>query len=170
MLADVGCRYVIVGHSERRLHFGETDTWINLKLRAILAYGMSPILCVGETLVERERDETFTVINRQINIALGNLSQADMRRVVIAYEPVWAIGTGKTAKPNQAQAVHLYIRHEIGRLFSPDTAAYARILYGGSVNASNISALMKEADIDGVLVGGASLNVDDFLSIILYNN
>jgi len=169
MLTDVGCRYVIVGHSERRHHFGETDTWIGKKLRAVLIQQMNPILCLGEALEEREAGRTVTVVNTQLQRAVAGLSAEEMKQVIIAYEPVWAIGTGKTATPHQAEEVHRYLRTELASLFSDDVANAVSILYGGSVNAANISSLMAEADIDGVLVGGASLKVDDFLPIILYD-
>lgn len=168
MLADIGCHYVIVGHSERRSYFGETDKWINQKVKAVLANGMQPILCVGETLEEREKGVTFSVINKQIKEGLQDLDNDDISRLIVAYEPVWAIGTGKTATPSQAQEVHAFIRQEVKKLSSQEVALKLRIIYGGSVNPANISSLMAEEDIDGALVGGASLVVDDFLSIILY--
>ncbi|MCX7981910.1 MAG: triose-phosphate isomerase [Syntrophales bacterium] len=168
MLLDIGCQYVIVGHSERRSYFGETDEWINKKIKAVLENGMQPILCVGETLEEREENFTFSVVERQIKGGLQGLGIDGISKTIIAYEPVWAIGTGKTAEPFQAQEVHRFIRKEVEKLTSQEVANELRIIYGGSVNPSNISPLMAEEDIDGALVGGASLSVDDFLSIIMY--
>lgn len=168
MLVDAGCRYAIIGHSERRTLFGETDAFINRKMAAALSVGLNPIFCIGETLEEREQEKTFPVVERQIRDGLNNLAEGDIRKVLIAYEPVWAIGTGKTATPAQAQAVHAFIRGIIDGLSSPGLSQDIRVIYGGSVNPGNITALMKEADIDGALVGGASLEVGSFLEIINY--
>lgn len=168
MLADIGCRYVIVGHSERRTYFGETNDWINRKIKSVLAAGMQPIVCVGETLEEREKGITFSVIEKQIKEGLQDIDTDGISRSIIAYEPVWAIGTGKTAKPGQAQEVHEFIRKELATMTSQDVAVHAIIIYGGSVNPANISSLMAERDIDGALVGGASLVIEDFISIIRY--
>ena len=168
MLVDVGCRYVIVGHSERRTLFGETDLLINRKMAAALSAGLIPIFCVGETLAEREQEQTFSVIERQLKEGLKNLTEDDIRKTRIAYEPVWAIGTGRTALPGQAQEVHVFIRKIIDDLLQPGISREVLILYGGSVNAGNIGVLMKEADIDGALVGGASLEIESFSNIVNY--
>ncbi len=168
MLAEAGCSYVIVGHSERRLYFHETDLFIRNKVTAVLEAGMRPILCVGETLEERERGSTFSVVARQVKEALQDCSAGDMTSTVVAYEPVWAIGTGRTASPDQAQEVHLFLRSLIGELFGGEAAAAARIIYGGSVTAQNVRGLMAMNDIDGALVGGASLSVASFSAIANY--
>ncbi len=168
MLRDAGCDYVIVGHSERRTYFGENDALINRKIAAVLAVRLQPIFCLGETLAEREREETLTVISRQLKEGLKNIVPDDIQRLVIAYEPVWAIGTGRTATPEQAQEVHVFIRTEIGGCYGNDVAEKIRIIYGGSVNPDNIGKLMAERDIDGALVGGASLAVDSFAEIVNY--
>jgi triosephosphate isomerase len=168
MLMEAGCRYVIVGHSERRRHFGEQNRDINLKIRAALAAGLKPILCVGETLEERGDEKTFSVVRRQLKEGLNNLTPDDIRHAVIAYEPVWAIGTGKTAEPAQAQEVHRFIRQLIAGLIGEDPATAMPIIYGGSVNPANIGDLMAETDINGVLVGGASLDIESFSKIIQF--
>ncbi len=168
MLREAGCRYVIVGHSERRRHFGEQNREVNLKVRAALTAGLKFILCVGETLDERGDEKTFSVVRRQLKEGLNNLTPDDIRHAIVAYEPVWAIGTGKTAAPAQAQDVHRFIRQLIAGLFGEDTAAAMPIIYGGSVNPGNIGALMAEADINGVLAGGASLDVESFSKIIQF--
>lgn len=165
MLIDVGCDYVIVGHSERRELFAETDLWVNRKVDKALLTGLIPILCVGETLVERESNETFSVIERQLTTGLNNVSISDADDLVVAYEPVWAIGTGKTATPAQAQEVHAYIRKIINKILNENDV---RIIYGGSVKPENIDELMTEPDIDGALVGGASLKADSFARIIKF--
>jgi triosephosphate isomerase len=165
MLADLGCRYVILGHSERRTLFGETDAIVNAKTKAALAAGLTPIVCVGETLTEREAGRTTAVVETQVKGSLAGLSPGDLERIVIAYEPVWAIGTGKVATPGQAQEVHALIRRLLGALGSPDVAAKVRIQYGGSVKPDNAADLASQPDIDGALVGGASLAADDFLAI-----
>ncbi|MDD4179847.1 MAG: triose-phosphate isomerase [Candidatus Margulisbacteria bacterium] len=162
MLLAVGCRYVIIGHSERRQYFGETDETVNKKLFAAIKHTLLPIICVGETLEQREKNETFKVIEKQIKDGTKGLGAGDWGKVVIAYEPVWAIGTGKTATPEQAQEVHAYIR----KLLPKDIANDIRILYGGSVKPDNIKELMAKPDIDGGLVGGASLKVDSFVKLI----
>jgi len=167
MLKDVGCRYVILGQSERRHVIGENDDLINRKLRAALTAGLDPILCIGELLLERENNKTNAVLEKQLRAGLANLSAGDMKKVTIAYEPVWAIGTGKTASPAQAQEAHAFSRKILHDLFGEPTAQATRIQYGGSVKASNAAELMCQADVDGVLVGGASLKVDEFLGIIL---
>jgi triosephosphate isomerase len=163
MLADAGCTHVIVGHSERRQHFGDDDEAVNRKVHAALAAGLKPIMCVGETLAEREDGKTFAVVETQVLNGLAGFPVSEHERLVIAYEPVWAIGTGKTATPDQAQEVHRIIRQLLA-----DTLGTAdiRILYGGSVTPDNAATLMAEPDLDGALVGGASLKAASFLGII----
>jgi triosephosphate isomerase (TIM) len=165
MLTDVGCQRVIVGHSERRQYFAETDATVNKKLRAALNAELDPILCVGETLEQRESNATFGVLEQQIRQGLAEISAAEMPRVVIAYEPIWAIGTGKTATPDQAQEVHAFLRSLLGPLYGKALADQVRIQYGGSVNAGNIQVLMTQPDVDGALVGGASLDAASFAQI-----
>jgi triosephosphate isomerase len=167
MLAKLAVSYVICGHSERRQHFGETDETVNRRARAILANGLTPIVCVGETLAQRESDETEQVVMSQLNGGLAALKGGDLENVVIAYEPVWAIGTGRNATPDDAGAVCELIRYRLGERAGNDAGAI-RILYGGSVNAGNIKALMAKRHIDGALVGGASLDPDGFASICRY--
>jgi len=164
MLLDFACRYVLVGHSERRAIYGESDQDVADRFEAALACGLVPVLCVGETLEERENGETEAVVGRQLDAVLDRCGIAGFERAIVAYEPVWAIGTGKTATPEQAQAVHAFIRD---KFFSQDDiiAGQLRILYGGSVNGSNAADLFARKDIDGGLVGGASLKVEDFLAI-----
>lgn len=166
LLKDAGCSHVIIGHSERRQYFGETDKTVNRKTRAAITAGLTAIVCVGETLTERESDTTFAVIEAQLTGGLADLSTGSLKQVVIAYEPVWAIGTGKTASDAQAQEVHSFIRSLIARLFDRSTAEAIRILYGGSVKPDNVRGLMSQADIDGALVGGASLKADSFAGIV----
>lgn len=166
LLKDAGCSYVIIGHSERRQFFGETDETVNKKVKAALAAGLTAIVCVGETLTDREDDATFAVIERQITGAFAGLSGDSLAGVVIAYEPVWAIGTGKTATDQQAQEVHVFIRELVGKLFGLTAADAMRILYGGSVKPDNVRGLMAQPDIDGALVGGASLKADSFAAIV----
>ena len=168
MLKSVGCAYVIIGHSERRTYFSETDSTVNKRIFAALAEGLKPIVCVGETLEEREAGKTFDVIKRQITGGLANLSTEQMMPVVIAYEPVWAIGTGKTATPAQAQEVHAFIRQLLKELFGQATADATRLQYGGSVKPENAAELMSQPDIDGALVGGASLKAETFEKIIKF--
>ena len=163
MLADIGCSYVIVGHSERRQHFGDTDEAVNRKVKAVLAAGMRPIMCVGETLAEREAGRTFAVVENQVLKGLADFPVSERERLVVAYEPVWAIGTGKTATPQQAQEVHHLIRDQLSEVLG--TTAI-RILYGGSVTPDNAATLLAEPDINGALVGGASLKTASFLGII----
>jgi triosephosphate isomerase len=165
MLLDVGCRYVILGHSERRHILGETDEPINRKVLAALAAGLTPIVCVGELLREREAGQTAAVIRTQFERSLAGLSADQVRGTVIAYEPVWAIGTGKVATPEQAQEVHLDLRNLIATRYNADLAQAVRIQYGGSVKPSNAAELLSQPDIDGALVGGASLKAEDFLGI-----
>ena len=164
MLLDFGCSQVLVGHSERRTVYGESDEDVADRFEAALAAGLEPVLCVGETLEERESGKTETVVNRQLDAVLDRCGIAGFNRAIVAYEPVWAIGTGKTASPEQAQAVHAFIRD---KFVSQDDiiAGQLRILYGGSVNGSNAADLFAREDIDGGLVGGASLKVEDFLAI-----
>ncbi len=166
MLKDCGCEFVIIGHSERRKYFGETDDTVNKKIKAALSYGLTPIVCVGETLEERESGKEKIVVKTQLEGAFGDLSEDDVHKVIIAYEPVWAIGTGKTATPQQAAQMHKFIRNWIEEKFSQELASRIIILYGGSVKPTNIAELMKEEDIDGALVGGASLKVDSFTEIV----
>ena len=169
LLADAGCRYVIVGHSERRHHFGEMDAAVNLKARAVLGNKLRPIVCVGETLAEREAGETFGRVGAQLAGSLAGFSDEELRESVLAYEPVWAIGTGRVATTAQAQEVHAFIR---GRLRESHGAVAdaVRIQYGGSVKPDNVAGLMSQPDIDGALVGGASLKADDFLRIVKYKS
>jgi triosephosphate isomerase len=165
MLRDLYCHYVILGHSERRQFFHETDENVNRKVKAALAANLTPIVCVGELRAEREAGRTEAVIGTQTRGGLAGLGAADLRRLVIAYEPVWAIGTGKVAMPQQAQEVHAIIRGLLGSLASPAIASKVRIQYGGSVKPDNAADLAAQPDIDGALVGGASLKTDDFLGI-----
>jgi triosephosphate isomerase len=168
MLKDLGCSHVILGHSERRQIFGETDEGIARKVPAALAHGLTPIVCVGETLAERESSRTMEVVERQVERALRALSADQVVATVVAYEPVWAIGTGKVATPDQAQEVHAFIRKLVDHSHGEAAAAALRILYGGSVKPDNIGDLMAQGDIDGALVGGASLKADSFLKIVHY--
>ena len=166
MLLDLGCKYVIIGHSERRQYFGETDETANKRVRQALRKGLLPILCVGETLQEREAGKVQVVIERQVTGGLKEVTAEEMKKVVVAYEPVWAIGTGKTATPEQANEVHDLIRRKVAALYSAEDAAGLRIQYGGSVTPENASALMAMPDIDGALVGGASLKPESFAAIV----
>jgi triosephosphate isomerase len=166
MLKDLGCRYAILGHSERRHILGESDEMVNKKVRAVLNGGVTPIVCVGETLAERESGKTLEVIERQVNGSLAGLDQEQMRRTVIAYEPVWAIGTGKNATPEQAEEVHLALRKILAERYNSEIAQSVCIQYGGSVKASNARDLLCQPDIDGALVGGASLKADEFFGIV----
>jgi triosephosphate isomerase len=165
MLADLGVRHVIVGHSERRQLFGETDAGVQKKAAAVLRAGMLPIVCVGETLAEREAGRTLDVVSRQVRAALDGLAAGDVQRLTIAYEPVWAIGTGKTATSAQAQEVHAAIRALLAAV-GPGVASQVRIQYGGSVKPDNAAELMAQPDVDGALVGGASLKASDFSQIV----
>jgi triosephosphate isomerase len=165
MVRSTGATHVIVGHSERRHIFGEPDALCGKKVRAALDLGLTPVFCVGEKLEEREAGKTFEVVLRQIKTGLDHLDATKISRVVIAYEPVWAIGTGKTATPQQGEEVHKYIRAEMAKLASPAVAEGLRILYGGSVKPANIAALLAQPDIDGALVGGASLEAASFLDL-----
>jgi len=165
LLKDAGCDYVIIGHSERRLHFGETDSSVNRKTKAALRAGLAPIVCVGETLEEREAGRTMERVLTQLRDGLDGLGREDMDRIVIAYEPVWAIGTGRNATPDQAEEVHRFIRRRIEENYGNGAASCAIILYGGSVKPANTYSLLKEQDIDGALVGGASLEAGAFVEI-----
>lgn len=165
-LKDAGCAYAILGHSERRQFFGETDDLVNKKTRAVIAAGLTPIVCIGETLAERDANQTLSVIDTQLAGALKDMSAADIARIVVAYEPVWAIGTGRSATPAQAVEVHAHIRSRLTEKLGADGARALRILYGGSVKPDNVASLMKEKEIDGALVGGASLSVESFVTLV----
>ncbi|ETX05058.1 triose-phosphate isomerase [Candidatus Entotheonella palauensis] len=168
MLVDVGCSHVIIGHSERRQCFGETDDTVQRKVQAALAAGLGPIVCIGETLEQRQAGETFRMIETQIRAGLAGCDADEASRLVLAYEPIWAIGTGVTATPAEAQDVHRQIRHLLAELWGEAAAQGIRVQYGGSVKPDNIASLMAEADIDGALVGGASLEADSFIQILMY--
>jgi triosephosphate isomerase len=169
MLKDVGARYVIVGHSERRQLYFETDTMVRKKVQAVLASGMIAIMCVGESLEQRDQGIAQNVVSGQITGGLSELTASDLDRIIVAYEPVWAIGTGRTATPEQAQEMHAFIRRVFAERQSENAARSLRILYGGSVKPDNISGLMSQPDIDGALVGGASLKADSFSQIVNYD-
>ncbi len=169
MLTDAGCRYAIIGHSERRQFFGETDETVNKRINAALNHTLKPIVCVGETLDEREADKTTSVIETQLKGGFEGIPKDSFPVISIAYEPVWAIGTGKTATKEQAQEVHAFIRGWLKSNYGDDTAEKTRILYGGSVKPSNAAELMSQPDVDGALVGGASLNAQDFSDIIRFS-
>jgi triosephosphate isomerase len=166
MLLDAGCSHVIIGHSERRQYFGETDETVNKKTRAAIAAGLTVLFCIGETLAERDSGSTFTVLKKQLTGGLAGIPESDLASVIVAYEPVWAIGTGKTASDDQAQEAHAFIRGEISSLYSATAAEGMRILYGGSVKPENIGGLIARPDIDGALVGGASLKADSFAALV----
>lgn len=168
LLKDAGCSHVIIGHSERRQLFGETDGSVNRKVKAAIAAGLNVLLCVGETLQERETGVTFKVVETQMNNGLNGIPEADLGQVVVAYEPVWAIGTGKTATDQQAQEVHAVLRGLVAQLYTQSVADAVRILYGGSVKPDNINGLMSQPDIDGALVGGASLQAESFARIVRF--
>ena len=168
MLLDLGCKYVIIGHSERRQYFGETDETVNKKVRQALNKGLLPIVCVGELLSEREAGKANEVIERQVTGALKGVTAAEMQNIVVAYEPVWAIGTGKTATPDQANEIHAFIRQKVKALYSAEVADSLRIQYGGSVTPENVSTLMAMPDIDGALVGGASLKPESFATLVKF--
>lgn len=169
MLRDVGCTHVILGHSERRQYFCETDESVNKKLAAAQGAGLVPIVCIGETLEQREKGETFSVIERQLKGGLSDVGPKQMETTVLAYEPVWAIGTGKTATPDQAQEVHEFIRNWLNKTFGKSVASLVRIQYGGSVKPGNINELMAKEDIDGALVGGACLTADSFSALVNFS-
>jgi triosephosphate isomerase len=166
MLKSVKCEYVIIGHSERRKYFYETDEIVNKKVKKAIEFGLKPIICVGETLEEREKGITFNVLERQVKGAFEGLSSDQIKEVVIAYEPVWAIGTGRNATPEQAQEAQKFIRELVAELFNDEVAQNLTIQYGGSVTSENAYSLLSQPDVDGALVGGASLKVDSFLKII----
>lgn len=166
MLKSIGVEYCIIGHSERRTIFKETNEMVNKKVRHALEVGVLPIMCVGETLSERESEQTFKVVEEHVREGLKDIQGADVKKVIIAYEPVWAIGTGKTATAAQAQEVHSFIRKLLEKMYDRNTAESMIIQYGGSVTAENISSLIKEPDVDGALVGGASLKVESFVAIV----
>jgi triosephosphate isomerase len=168
MLRDVGCTYVILGHSERRHIFDETDERLSKKSRAAFDNGLTPMVCVGETLAERESNRTLEVVERQVERALRPLKPEEVARMVVSYEPVWAIGTGRVATPDQAEEVQAFLRKRIALSHGDDAAEAVRVLYGGSVNPDNTPAIMMQADVDGVLVGGASLKAETFLKIVNY--
>jgi triosephosphate isomerase len=168
MLTDVGCTRVIIGHSERRQYFAETDATVNRKLKAALNAELEPILCIGETLEQREGNATFGVLEQQLRQGLSDIAAEGMQRLVLAYEPIWAIGTGKTASPAQAQEVHAFIRGLLGDLYGKALADEVRIQYGGSVNAGNVQTLLTQPDVDGALVGGASLEASAFAQIVSF--
>jgi triosephosphate isomerase len=170
MLRDVGCAYVIIGHSERRQHYFETDTMVSRKAQAALAADLSVILCVGETLAQRDQGNAERVVSGQLGGGLSGLTASDLARIIVAYEPVWAIGTGRTATPEQAQEMHAFIRRVFAEKYSAEIARAMRILYGGSVKPDNVAGLMAQADIDGALVGGASLKAETFAQIVHYNS
>lgn len=166
MLKSVGCEFVILGHSERRTIFGETDQVINKKIKTAIKHGLKPIFCIGETLEEREKGITFKVIEAQVKNGLDGLSESELANLIVAYEPVWAIGTGKVASPEQAQEIHKFIRGLITKLYSQNFASQLVIQYGGSVKPDNAKELLSQPDIDGALVGGACLKADSFVKII----
>jgi triosephosphate isomerase len=168
MLKEIGCHYVILGHSERRQFFGETDETVNRRVKAALVQGLKVIFCIGEILKEREEGKTFSVIERQVEGGLKGLGDQEMKNMVVAYEPVWAIGTGKTATPEQAEEVHRFIRGKLEKLYSREVSEEIRIQYGGSVTPENIRGLMNQPNIDGALVGGASLKADSFSKIVRF--
>lgn len=166
MLKDAGCEYVIIGHSERRQYFGETNETVNKKVKAALAASLKPIVCVGEKLEDRKSGKTFKVVKDHVENSLSGISKIDIEKIVIAYEPVWAIGTGVNATKDEAEEVHKYIRDLLKKAYGEDLAKKVRIQYGGSVKPDNIKELISEPDIDGALCGGASLNADSFIEIV----
>jgi triosephosphate isomerase len=168
MLKDVGARYVIVGHSERRQFYFETDSMVRKKCQAVISTGMTAIMCVGESLEQRDQGIAENVVRGQLSGGLSGLTASDLDRIIVAYEPVWAIGTGRTATPEQAQEMHAFIRRVFAERYSDAAGQELRILYGGSVKPENIKGLMSQADIDGALVGGASLKADSFAQIVNY--
>ncbi len=168
MLLSVGCSHVIIGHSERRQYFAEDDETVNKKVKRALQAGLVPVICVGEVLDERDKGITEQVVERQLSGGVQGLAAAELAKLVVAYEPVWAIGTGRTATPEQAQEVHAFLRVKLAGLYDQELADKTRILYGGSVKPENVAGLMECPDVDGGLVGGASLKADDFLKLIYY--
>lgn len=165
-LKDYGIQYVLIGHSERRQFLGETDAFLNQKVHFALKNGFIPVLCIGETLAEREAGNTFNVVKRHVQEGLKDVSGEDLKKIILAYEPVWAIGTGKVATPEQAQEVHAYVRSELKALYNAELSESVRILYGGSVKPDNVKSLMEKPDIDGGLVGGASQKWDSYLALL----
>jgi len=170
MIKAAGAEYVIIGHSERRQYFDETDLSVNKKIRAAIGSGLKPVLCIGETETNRDEGKTFSILDKQVSNGLKGLSFDELGNLVLAYEPVWAIGTGKTASVDQVDEVHQYLRSLLEKLFSKDFSDRTRILYGGSVNPDNVKELMGIKDVDGALVGGASLDSDTFINIIKYRD
>lgn len=170
MLSDIGCQYAIIGHSERRQFFGDTDETVNAKIRAALEYQLIPVFCVGETVTQREAGETFSVLDKQVTKGLEGFPSETLLRLVIAYEPVWAIGTGKTATTGQVQEVHAFLRSLVEKHFDNLLAKTVKILYGGSVKPDNVTEIMNMPDVDGALVGGASLSAEVFSSIIHFQH
>ncbi len=169
MLLEAGAEYVIIGHSERRQYFGETNETVNKKVKKALAVGLKPIVCVGEMLEDREAGNTEKVVDDHLTNGLAGLSADDMKKVIVAYEPVWAIGTGKTASPEQAQEVHAFIRNRIAELWDEETAEAVIIQYGGSMKPENVKELLAQKDIDGGLIGGAALKADSFEALAKFN-
>src|SRR5205085_913274 len=169
MLKDAGATYVIIGHSERRQYYFESDLFVRKKTQAAIVAGLTAIVCVGETLAQRDQGKAESVVSGQLEGGLSGLTASDLDRIIVAYEPVWAIGTGRTATPDQAQEMHAFIRRVFAERHSPAAGGMLRILYGGSVKPDNIAALMKQSDIDGALVGGASLTAETFAQIVNYN-
>jgi triosephosphate isomerase len=167
MLAESGCNYVLIGHSERRQYFGETDEAVNKKVIKALTEKLGPVVCIGESLEQRKKNVHFDIVSKQINAALKGVLAEDALDVVIAYEPIWAIGTGETASPEQAQEMHVYIRKELEKVYDAETASAIRILYGGSMKPANAKELLSQEDVDGGLIGGASLSADSFAEIII---
>ena len=170
MLKAAGVEYVLIGHSERRQYFGETDTSVCKKIKAAIEVGLKPVLCIGESGAQREEEKTFSILDKQVSDGLKGLGLDELAHLVLAYEPVWAIGTGKTASVDQVRQVHEYLRSLLEKLFSKDFSSQTRILYGGSVNPENAKDLMGIEDVDGALVGGASLDANKFINIIKYNS
>jgi len=168
MLVSSGCKYVIIGHSERRQYFGETDETVNKKIKSSISSGLIPVICIGELEQEREEGKTFSVLDKQIKNGLKDISLDQASSIVLAYEPVWAIGTGKTATSEQAQEAHKYLRDLLTSLYNNELSEQIRILYGGSVKPANVNEIMSMPDVDGALVGGASLDPDSFASIVKY--
>lgn len=166
MLKDLRCRYVILGHSERRQHFSESDAFVNQKVKTALKYNLIPIVCVGETLDQREARQYFEVVKRQMDQTLADITKEDVVKIVIAYEPVWAIGTGRTASPEEAEQMHSYIRRLLNEKYGQDVGQKIWLLYGGSVKPDNIASLMAKPNVDGALVGGASLKAESFSEIV----
>ncbi len=170
MLVDAGCSHVIIGHSERRQFFGETDETVNRRIQAALAANLCPVFCIGESEAQREAGDTFSVLDKQVRVGLKSFVSDDLTGLVVAYEPVWAIGTGKTATREQAQEAHKFIRSLLDKLFGKPFADAVRILYGGSVKPDNVRALMEMPDVDGALVGGASLDPETFSKLVFFND